>query len=431
MIKKIITETKLNFQNILSWTKKGFWSLIDQGLFSGSNFLVNILLARWLSPKEYGTFAVALSVFYLLAGFHTAILTEPMMVFGAGKYRQHFRKYLGMLLYGHWTISALIALGLAGAACFFLYRCSPLGEALLGLAIASPFLLLLWLTRRAIYVQMRPQWAVVGSGVNMVLVITGVYLLWKVESLTAFSGLLLLGTASIIASFVVMFYLRPQIMGFPGNPTRGMVVTDHWRYGKWSAATVFLMWVPGNIYYSLFPMTHGLATSGALRALHNLVLPLLHAISALGLLVLPSLSATAYIGRQTLLQRKVWRLLSIFAGGSAVYWAILAMLHQPLVEWLYGGKYIKEAYLLVILGFLPVSASAVSVLGAALRAIERPDYVFKAYLLTCISGLIVGIPMAIFYGLLGAILGHIVSSLTTALAMGWGFLKLNKEREEN
>ena len=67
------------------WLGKGFWALLDQGLFSGANFLVNILLARWLPPEEYGAFAVAMSVFYLLAGFHTAVLTEPMMVFGAGK----------------------------------------------------------------------------------------------------------------------------------------------------------------------------------------------------------------------------------------------------------------------------------------------------------------------------------------------------------
>lgn len=32
-----------------------------------------------------GTFAVAISILYLLTGFHTAVLTEPTMVFGPGK----------------------------------------------------------------------------------------------------------------------------------------------------------------------------------------------------------------------------------------------------------------------------------------------------------------------------------------------------------
>jgi len=67
------------------WAKQGIWAIIDQALFSGANFIVNILLARWLSQEQYGAFAVALSIFYLLAGFHTAVLTEPMMVFGLEK----------------------------------------------------------------------------------------------------------------------------------------------------------------------------------------------------------------------------------------------------------------------------------------------------------------------------------------------------------
>ena len=418
---------------IVRWAKKGGLAALDQGLFSGANFLVNILLARWLAPKEYGAFAVALSVFYLLAGFHTAVLTEPMMVFGAGKYREQFRKYLGMLFYGHWGLSALIALLLAGAA--FVMRnlgSEAMAQALAGLAIASPFLLLLWLTRRGCYAEMRPQWAVLGSSINLAVVLAGLFLLWRAGLLSSLSGLVLLGAAAGIASLALTaLHLRPRLLGFTGNLTKSMLIKDHWRYGKWSTATVLLMWVPGNIYYSLFPITDGLATSGALRALHNLVLPLLQAMSALGLLVLPSLSATVYSESQTLFQRKVWRLLFFFVGGAAVYWAILAMLHHPLVEWLYGEKYAREAYLLVILGFLPVSAGAVSVLGAALRSLERPDYVFRAYLLTFASGLVVGVPMTISFGLPGAILGQIISSLTTASAMGWGFLKLCKGEQGN
>ena len=30
------------------WIQKGGLTVLDQGLFSGANFLVNILLARWL-----------------------------------------------------------------------------------------------------------------------------------------------------------------------------------------------------------------------------------------------------------------------------------------------------------------------------------------------------------------------------------------------
>lgn len=116
LIERGWTEIRSLWPQMRRWALRGGWAVVDQGLSSGVNFLVNILLARWLPPKEYGAFAVALSVFYLLAAFHTAVLTEPMMVFGAGKCREHFRKYLGMLLYGHWGLTLLSAFVLSGVA---------------------------------------------------------------------------------------------------------------------------------------------------------------------------------------------------------------------------------------------------------------------------------------------------------------------------
>src|SRR5690606_25728151 len=80
---------------------KGFWAVMDQGLFAFSNFLVNILLARWLAPESYGAFSIAFSLFLVLGTFHTALLTEPMLVFGASKYRYSFAEYLRVLLRGH------------------------------------------------------------------------------------------------------------------------------------------------------------------------------------------------------------------------------------------------------------------------------------------------------------------------------------------
>jgi hypothetical protein len=40
----------MRFSRIISWTTKGGPAILDQGLFAGTNFVANILLARWLSP---------------------------------------------------------------------------------------------------------------------------------------------------------------------------------------------------------------------------------------------------------------------------------------------------------------------------------------------------------------------------------------------
>ena len=149
----MIPSQAMTFPRMFIWVQKGGLAIVDQGLFAGTNFLLGILLARWLESAQYGAFAVAYSVFLLLSTFHTAVLTEPMLVFGANKYAGCFPQYLDLLTYGHRWITGVIGLLLAlvALACWQ-FGADPLAQALTGLALAAPFILLMWLVRRAFYV---------------------------------------------------------------------------------------------------------------------------------------------------------------------------------------------------------------------------------------------------------------------------------------
>jgi len=52
------------------WLRSGIWALADQGLFSGANFIANVLLADLLTPVEYGAFTVAFTTFLFLGTIH-------------------------------------------------------------------------------------------------------------------------------------------------------------------------------------------------------------------------------------------------------------------------------------------------------------------------------------------------------------------------
>jgi len=96
----------------------------------------------------------------------------------------------------------------------------------------------------------------------------------------------------------------------------------------------------------------------------------------------------------------------------------------PIMELLYKGNYTSYAPLLYIAAFLPVSVSVVSVVGGALRAMEKPQLVFYSYVATFVSALGVGIPLMFVWGVKGALIGQLVSSLTTAGAMTAYYLKI-------
>ena len=44
-------QLRTSLKGWMPWVGKGSLAVLDQGLFAGSNFLLNVLLARWLAPS--------------------------------------------------------------------------------------------------------------------------------------------------------------------------------------------------------------------------------------------------------------------------------------------------------------------------------------------------------------------------------------------
>ena len=104
-----------HFAEVRRWLLKGGASIADEATVSGANFALGVLLGRWLEPVQYGAFALAYSLFLLIGTFHTSVLTEPMLVFGSGRFAARFRRYIGLLTIGHLGIMVPIGLLVLGA----------------------------------------------------------------------------------------------------------------------------------------------------------------------------------------------------------------------------------------------------------------------------------------------------------------------------
>src|SRR5947207_8633428 len=80
------------------WLNRGVLATLDQGLLSGSNFILAVLLARWLPVWDYGGYALALSIFMLINAVHQALLLEPMSVLGTARYGDCGQEYTAVLI---------------------------------------------------------------------------------------------------------------------------------------------------------------------------------------------------------------------------------------------------------------------------------------------------------------------------------------------
>ncbi|MFQ5571532.1 MAG: hypothetical protein ACE5G0_17775, partial [Rhodothermales bacterium] len=107
------------------WSTRISLSILDQILLSGANFILNVLLARWLIPDAYGAFAVAFSVFLFLSGIHNALIVDPMSVLGPARFGNRLPGYLTSLFYTHGGLTIGLSLLLFLVASLF-FRASPL-----------------------------------------------------------------------------------------------------------------------------------------------------------------------------------------------------------------------------------------------------------------------------------------------------------------
>lgn len=416
----------LESYNISRWMGKGFWAVLDKGLYGASNFILNILLARWITEQGYGAFTVAFSSFVLLLAFYIALFTEPMLVFGPGRYENRFADYIGVLTHGHLAFTLLTMMVLLGT-CSVLWtmNSSLLAAAFLGLALALPLILFAWLMRQACYVPNNPRLAAMSGGIYMLTTFVGTSLVYKYGWLTPFSIFCIMGGAGLLSGLFIAYRLDIPWLGFRTNRFRVDVFKRHWDYGRWAAATRIPMRAPGSLILMVLPIWGGLAAAGTLKALMNLVQPMLQMTAALTILLIPRLSRVRDQPQMFTLTRIM---LGVFVGGGTLYWLIVSGFARPIIDLLYDGQYVEFAHLLWILALQTVLTAAIEIFSAALRAHERPDWIFWAYTISASVGLPLSFVLIAVTGLLGAIVGTISIYTATLCAMFYYYRKLKRQQ---
>jgi len=391
---------------------KSIWAVADQALFALSNFVLSLLLARWLSPQGYGAFGVAFSIFLFLGVLHAAFFTEPMLVHGASdQYRHEFGGYLQVLLKAHLRFSVIATMALLTVALGLVLLDLPaLSRSLIGLAFMSPLALFLLLTRRACYALLVPRLAASGGAVYMIIMMSGMAILNGREWLSPETAFGVMGIGSLVSGA----WLLDRVLANSGSHEHvsGLrILQAHLQYGRWAAPSSILSWATGSTPFLLLPLWGGLEAVGALKALMNLLMPVLHAIGALSVLLVPGLvrrRQTDDFGRFAKLA------LALFLVGGTIYSILLMLFAGPLLNWMYDGKYDAVARWLPLLALLLVPSSVSAAFGAALRAADRPDLVFRAYAGSAVTALLMAVPLLRNGGLGGAVLLTLITSVVTA-----------------
>ena len=410
-----------------SWGLKGGLAILDQGVYSGSNFVFNILLARWLSADNYGAFSLAFAIYLFSTSFHNAMILEPMSVFGTAKYAENIHRYLSSQFIIHIVVTGISAICISLAGYVLLYFGlvdSFLSHAIIGAGLFLPLMLLMWLARRAFYILSEPGWAFLLSCVYSICLLGGAFYLhfMKVENAIAWFGIMGL---SSLSGLIILFKLN--VFNFVSDENNelgwGKLLAEQWVFGKWIVLAAFFNFAATQTQIFIAAGILGLKAAGAFSALQNFMLPMMQILSAISTLTLPTIAFA--FGRQNYMgmRRRSFVVAGILFVFSVLYVVFLFFFAASAEDLLYAGRYSEYTWLIPLVGVIPLITAIEIGFSLVVRSLQRSVYHAVLTFGMAIAAVVSGLFLIPSFGIAGAVGSLVASAILSLFINIWFYRK--------
>jgi len=324
------------------------WTLADQAVVSGSNFVTGILLARFLGPESFGMFVLLQSIVFYFNSFQSALIFQPMMSAAPQMAEVQRANYLhgvfalqlmlcGVLVAIVGTISIIVH-------AFDLHIQLGIDSNIITAAIAAllAFQLQDW-QRRYYFVQEKPSAAFLIDAISYGAQVTLLAACYFNHSLNVATAFWIIAGASFTA-FTVGF-ARDNVL--PIFLHAQAVLKQGWRTGRDYLVAWQFQWLgtQGVLMFSAGAI--GAEPVGGIRAAQNIVGPI-------NIIFLAMENVVPVMAAKRFSQKGIAGLLDylgrVTAFGSALLipvLIILAIFSGQIIEFLYGSSYVAYATLVM------------------------------------------------------------------------------------
>jgi O-antigen/teichoic acid export membrane protein len=384
------------------------------------NFLTTILMARALPPDQYGVFALIFGALIVLNTVHGALVTYPVVVCTAKAGRRISQQMATAALFCSLVISMTLA-ALGGVVAL----CAGQKSILLACIVALVAWQLQETTRAALTAHLRYSEAMLGDTLSYLGQATCIWVAVESHQASVNSALLITAATSALGAALQMWQL-----GIPtkfGRRVLRLLAARSWRDGRWLLGNRILgIWTAQCFAWTL-AYHYGTASVGSFQALMNLLTFSHPILLSVGSIITSAVAGRSIRGRVDLVH-SVAPLCVVPSLLLLPYFLTLFVAPRLALAVYYGGSspHLEGAYLLRILVVSYVFLLAVIVSGATLSGVAQTGKLFGAQCAAAISGLLVGVPMTIHFGLPGAALGFLGVNIvhgTACMAALWRFLQ--------
>jgi O-antigen/teichoic acid export membrane protein len=402
-------------RHLKNWGVRGGLSILDHGLYSGANFILSVLLARWLLPSHYGVYSIAFAVYQFAYQAHNAIILEPMSVLGPANMYDRLTDYLGDQIKLHFVLSLFASLVFCIVGLIVLVFNQTLGMVLMLMGIALSLILLPLLMRRAFYIFRKPEYALFGSVIYAMIVVGGLSVIRVATDVSVQIAFPLIGFAGLVSGLYLIGQMpRKRSASIPIVS----IVLDNWVYGKWLLYSSLLIALAAQAQTFVVGSFLGLNDAGAFRALQNFIQPIILLFTAVSAFLLPSMSYDFGKGDIIRLKRKGKYLFTFFLLISIGFEIFLLIYSATLETVLYAGKFSSYVYLIPLWGLAPIAAVLTYVYYFLLQSIQYPRAILIGSVGWSATSLISSLVLSFQWGVTGAtisvVLGYLISGIIFA-----------------
>jgi O-antigen/teichoic acid export membrane protein len=402
------------------------WALTDQAIVSATNFLTNVMLARFMGLREFGIFVLAWMSVLFVNSLQTALIIAPMMSIGPKQEEKDRPSYFGAVVFQELVLVSfcfvLVFAGLKTSSGFF--RHSDLRHLALPLAVSAFAYQMQDFVRRYFFATRQSRRALADDALSYLTQLPLIFLLHREGNLSSATALWVMAGTSIFGVVVGWFWVEP--IEFHWGWIKS-VARRHWRVSRWLTGSAVLIWTSGNLFLIAAPAYYGAAAAGVLKASQNLM-----GVANVWFLGLENVvpAETARRLRDGGVHSMLGYTRSVLArwgGLTLLFAAVIAVAPGFWLRLAYGPEMVQYGYVLRLYALLYVIGFVGSPLRAGLQALEFTVPIFWSYLCMTTLAFSFAVPMAKWLGLSGSMLGLIGTQIVFHSIVGVSLLLKSRQ----
>jgi O-antigen/teichoic acid export membrane protein len=388
--------------------------ILDQMLVSGSNFILGILLARYLGIEGYGQFALLWLVVLFFSGLQLAYVISPMLTLSGKKSSGVLDKYLSSIIFLQFFFLIFIIIGL-----YFFFEIAvyfnkqwDIGDLKLYIIFTTILFLFQDFIRR---------YFIIKAEYYKLIFLDSIAYLGQLGIVLYFTYIDTLELKLVFLAISISFSLS-FIFGYvqikktsTSRVYKKLIFLKNWQISKWLVYTAILQWGSGNFFILASGAILGSWSVGVIRVMQNTMGVFSMLFQALENILPINLSKIYkkygykrminYFKLQLKYGTIIFTLLALF----------ISIFSFEIIGLLYGELYVEYSYLLVGFVFIYMFNYIITLQRYLLRTLELTQVIFTSYIATTAYAIISSSLFIGYFKIDGVLIGVLTMQLLTII----------------